>query len=120
MANTKTSIDEASQTSQAPAKILPSVAMLDALQLILAGASLSEVLTNLTMIESLVPKMLRKLREQVKRGKLSGQYIRLAKVLAGKGYREAQKILDAHFQRKNNLPVGASGRVILAELPPCP
>src|SRR5271155_1987211 len=53
MANTRTSIDKASLTSQALAKILPSVAMLDALQLILAGASLSEVLTSLTrLIES--------------------------------------------------------------------
>src|SRR5271155_4177356 len=53
MANTRTSIDKASLTSQALAKILPSVAMLDALQLILAGATLSEVLTSLTrLIES--------------------------------------------------------------------
>ncbi len=59
MANTRTSIDKASPTSQAPAKILPSVAMLDALQLILAGASFTEVLTSLTrLIESYSEGML--------------------------------------------------------------
>src|SRR5271170_273519 len=59
MANTRTSIDKASLTSQALAKILPSVAMLDALQLILAGAALSEILTSLTrLIESYSEGML--------------------------------------------------------------
>ena len=57
-----------------------------------------------------MPKMLRELREQMKRGKLSGTYVRLAKMLASNGYREAQKILDLHFQRRNNLPVIVSGR----------
>jgi hypothetical protein len=60
MANTRTSVDQASLTSQGSAKILPSVAMLDALKFILAGASLTEVLISLMrLIESHSEGMLR-------------------------------------------------------------
>jgi hypothetical protein len=62
------------------------------------------------MTDSLVSKMLTELRKQLKRGKLTGIYDRLAKMLASKGYREAQEILGIHFQRKNNLPVIVSSR----------
>ena len=62
-----------------------------------------------SIIDSLVPKMFRELRKQMKRGKLRGNYLALAKLLANKGYREAETILDLHCQRKNDLPERVSG-----------
>jgi hypothetical protein len=63
-----------------------------------------------TMIDSAARVMLKALKKQTRQGRLSRAYIRIAKLLAGRGYREAQEILSAHFQRKNNLPVGLIGR----------
>ncbi len=59
-----------------------------------------------SMIDSVVRDMLRQLRKQVKLGKLSGLQVKMAKFLARKGWREAQEILNVHFQRADNLPVG--------------
>ncbi len=68
-----------------------------------------------SMINSVVPDILTALRKEARRGKLSRQHLRLAKVLARKGYgREIEKIFRGkrlsgpHVQEsiKNNLPSG--------------
>jgi hypothetical protein len=45
-------------------------------------------------------KMLMDLRKEAKRGKLSDPQIRIAQRLANKGFREAEEILNAHFQHE--------------------
>jgi hypothetical protein len=63
-----------------------------------------------SLLESAGAQNIRDLREVLKLGNLSGIQVRIAKLLASKGDREAQEILDVHFQPKNNLPVSVSGR----------
>ena len=53
-----------------------------------------------SMIDSAVCEMFRELRKQIKHGQLTGTHVRVARLLARKGYREAQEILDAHFAEK--------------------
>jgi len=62
-----------------------------------------------SMIDSVVGDTLRQLWKQVKLGKLSGLQVKMAKLLARKGWREAQEILNVHFQRANNLPGTPTG-----------
>jgi len=57
-----------------------------------------------SMVDSVVSHTLRQFRKQIKHGKLSGRQVKMAKLLARKGCREAQKILNVHLQRTNNLP----------------
>jgi hypothetical protein len=68
-----------------------------------------------SMINSVVPDILTALRKEARLGKLSRQHLRLAKILARKGYaREVERILSGKRQRrphvqepfKNNLPHG--------------
>lgn len=56
------------------------------------------------LIDSILNGTLTELRKQIKHGTLSGAQVKTAKVLARRGHREAQEILNVHFQRKNNLP----------------
>lgn len=58
------------------------------------------------LVEAVVEEALRQLWKQIKQGQLSGFQLRMAKLLARKGYQEAQEILNVHFQRANNLPAG--------------
>jgi hypothetical protein len=61
------------------------------------------------LIDSVLSGMLRKLRRQIRHGTLSRGYVGIAKVLARRGHREAEDILNIHFERKNNLPTELTG-----------
>jgi len=52
------------------------------------------------LVDSATCEMLRGLRRQIRTGTLSRVHVRIAKLLARRGYREAQEILDAHYQHK--------------------
>ncbi len=54
--------------------------------------------------ESAITQNLREMRRVLKHGSLSGIQVKIAKLLASKGHREAQEILDTYSQSKNNLP----------------
>jgi hypothetical protein len=57
------------------------------------------------LADSVACGMLKELKRQIKTGTLSRVHIRIAKLLARRGDRVAQDILNAHYQRTNNLPV---------------
>jgi hypothetical protein len=57
------------------------------------------------LVDSVTCETLIELGRQIKTGTLSRTHVRIAKVLALRGHRQAQEILDVHYQRKNNLPV---------------
>jgi hypothetical protein len=62
-----------------------------------------------SMIGPAICKMLAGLESQIKCGALSGNQVKIAKLLARQGIGKAQEILNLHFQRKDNLPLTHDG-----------
>ncbi len=60
--------------------------------------------------DSVACGMLRELGRQIKTRALLRTHVRIAKLLARRGHRKAQEILDVHYQHKNNLPVKTTAK----------
>jgi hypothetical protein len=61
-------------------------------------------------IGAVMEKALRGLKKQIGKGALSQVQVKLVKLLASKGFDGAQEILNAHYQRRNNLPPPSAPR----------